>query len=61
MGYRKRRAGVAEQNLLVNDLVQDYANEQNTQFESTVAVFNGSVIVAYVDANQGGYSVVHGQ
>ena len=46
-------------NVLVNDPAQDYGNEQNTQFESTCAVLNGNVIVAYVDANQGVYGLGH--
>ncbi|MCL5099258.1 MAG: glycoside hydrolase, partial [Candidatus Omnitrophica bacterium] len=42
-------------NILVNDPAQDYGNEQNTQFESTCAVLNGTVLVGYVDSNQGVY------
>ncbi len=42
-------------NVQVNDPANDNGNEQNTQFESTCAVLNGSVIVAYVDSNQGVY------
>src|SRR5438093_3161801 len=44
-------------NVLVNDPAQDYGNEQNTQFESTCAVLNGNVIVAYVDSNLGVYGL----
>ncbi|MCL5099151.1 MAG: hypothetical protein M1608_16765 [Candidatus Omnitrophica bacterium] len=40
-------------NILVNDPAQDYGNEQDTQFESTCAVLNGTVLVGYVDSNQG--------
>jgi hypothetical protein len=44
-------------NVLVNDPMKDYGNEQNTQFESTCAVLNGNIIVAYVDSNQGVYAL----
>ena len=40
-------------NILVNDPEQDCGNEQNTQFETTVAVLGNNVIVAWVDSNQG--------
>lgn len=46
-------------NILVNDPEQDCGNEQNSQFESTVAVLNGNVIVAYVDSNHGVYELGH--
>jgi hypothetical protein len=41
-----------DENLLVNDPAQDNGSEQNSQFESTIAVFNDRVIVAFVDSNQ---------
>src|SRR5712692_11331368 len=44
-------------NVLVNDPMQDIGNEQNTQFESTCAVLNGNIIVAYVDSNAGVYGL----
>jgi len=41
-----------QHNVLVNDRAQDCGTEQNSQFESTCAVLNGRVIVAYVDSKQ---------
>ena len=43
-------------NILVNDPEQDCGNEQNTQFETTVAVLGNNVIVAWVDSNRGVYA-----
>jgi hypothetical protein len=47
-------------NVLVNDLAQDYGNDQNTQNETDVLAFGNTVIVAYVDSNLGvpGWGVV---
>ena len=44
-------------NVLVNDLGQDCGNEQNSQFETTVAVLGTNVIVAWVDSNRGVYTL----
>ncbi len=46
-----------EVNILVNDLMQDCGNEQNSQFESSCVMLNGNLIVAYVDSNQGVYGL----
>jgi len=44
-------------NVPVNDPADDWANAQNTQFETTVAVSGNNVIVAYVDSNHGLYGI----
>ncbi|MBX3744752.1 MAG: hypothetical protein KF833_05535 [Verrucomicrobiae bacterium] len=44
-------------NVLVNSPAADYGKEQNSQFESTCAVLNGNVVVAYVDSNSGVYAL----
>jgi hypothetical protein len=44
-------------NILVNDPEQDCGNEQNSQFETTIAVVGTNVIVAWVDSNQGVYGL----
>jgi hypothetical protein len=46
-------------NILVNDPEQDCGNEQNSQFETTVAVVGNNVIVAWVDSNLGVYDLGH--
>ncbi len=44
-------------NVLVNDPEQDCGNEQNSQFETTIAVVGSNVVVAWVDSNQGVYGL----
>ncbi len=44
-------------NILVNDPEQDCGNEQNSQFETTVAVVGDNVVVAWVDSNEGVYAL----
>jgi len=44
-------------NILVNDPEQDCGNEQNSQFETTVAVVGSNVVVAWVDSNEGVYAL----
>ncbi len=44
-------------NYLVNDPGQDYANEQNTQFQPGVVVLGDTVIVGYWDSNRGVYGL----
>ena len=46
-----------EPNVLVNNPDFDSGNEQNTQFESTCALLNGKVIVAWVDSNKSVYGL----
>ncbi len=46
-----------DDNVLVNDPQQDFGREQNTQFESSCAVVNGKVVVAFVDSNEGVYGL----
>jgi hypothetical protein len=47
-------------NVLVNDLRQDYGKDQNTQDETTLVVWSNNVMVAWVDSNLGvqGYGVL---
>lgn len=40
-------------NVLVNDLRQDYGTDQNTQDETTLIVWSNNVMVAWVDSNLG--------
>jgi hypothetical protein len=44
-------------NILVSDPEQDCGNEQNSQFETTVAVVGSNLVVAWVDSNQGVYAL----
>jgi hypothetical protein len=46
-----------QSNILVNDPEQDCGNEQNSQFETTVVVVGSTVVVAWVDSNQGVYAL----
>ncbi len=47
------------ENILVNDRRADCNNEQNSQFETTLAVLVTNVIVAWVDSNLGVYGLGH--
>jgi hypothetical protein len=40
-------------NVLVNDLREDYGTDQNTQDETTLVVWSKNVMVAWVDSNSG--------
>jgi len=40
-------------NVQVNDPAQDYGTDQNTQNETSVVAFGDTVIVAWIDSNQG--------
>ena len=47
-------------NVLVNDPDYDFANPQNTQFETTIGVCGNNVIVGFVDSNRGLFGLSSG-
>lgn len=56
-GYKDLQSLEATGNFLVNDPQQDYATEQNTQWQPKVVALGDTVIVGYWDSNQGVYEL----
>ena len=56
-GYNDRQSLETTGNFLVNDPQQDYATEQNTQWQPKVVALGDTVIMGYWDSNQGAYGL----
>lgn len=56
-GYTDLQELELASNILVNDPAQDYANEQNTQYQPGVVVLGNTVVVGYWDSNRGIYGL----